>query len=344
MISENVIHFFNETWKKIPKPYKYNEYVAQKKNLTTKETQETRNTAMQPTIFIDNCGNRKYNKRKITELSEFATKLTFSLRIKIFCEYIFFNYEFLSGMFHCLSLSEISEFIRKAHEASSVETLKDNDAQMKSLNEIKLMAFMFLQCSGDMNEHPNSAISQIVVRSLRYYGYLKNFTNLIDQYDRSSHLDCQLLVPYQFLDSPGGDLILQLNKHLMPITACTISSDNDNSYSFSLSDNLVCFCTSTAVELGRIPVIKTESSYNLLITYIVNRFKRSKMIPLKSTSGGFLIADKHSFISYSFDSNIYFRKIFENEVINGIYMISSNHVLVGFACKNYVNIYNIYTS
>jgi hypothetical protein len=174
---------------------------------------------------------------------------------------------------------------------------------------------------------------------------MKNFTSLIDQYDLNSHLDCSLIVPYQFLDSPGGDLILQIEKHSAPITAVTMTSDNSNSYSFSLSDKLLCYCTSNVTELGEIKIAHSaKEGYNILITYIYENFEINEVVPLKIFNGGFIIANSNTFISYSFDSSIYFQKDFETDSILDLFLISSNHALVCLNGKNCFDIYNIFTS
>jgi hypothetical protein len=164
-----VIDFFNERWKITPKPYKYNEYVAKKNNLQSNENQEKRDTSMQPTIFVDNQGNRNYNKRKIRELPEFAARLQPSMKVKIFCDYILFNYEFLTGMFHLLTLNEVSNYVSKSHEMSSFSDKADSKALENSQFEIKLLALMFIQGFESMKECPSSAISQIVSRGIFIY-------------------------------------------------------------------------------------------------------------------------------------------------------------------------------
>ena len=67
----NVVDFFNETWKNKPKPYKYNQYLAKKKHLTSNEAEEVRETSIQSTMFIGPDGKLIYNKRKIMELPTF---------------------------------------------------------------------------------------------------------------------------------------------------------------------------------------------------------------------------------------------------------------------------------
>lgn len=113
-------------------------------------------------------------------------------------------------MFHCLTLNEISEYVSKSYQINSYSYKVQEESLNKLQFEIKLLALIFIQGFESMKECPSSAVSQIVSRSMKYYGFLDNFTSLIDQYYSRSYLDCSLLVPYQFLDSPGGDLILSI--------------------------------------------------------------------------------------------------------------------------------------
>lgn len=76
-IVSNVIDYYNETWKNKPKPYKYNEYLAKKKNNGSIEAAEKRETTLQPTVLVDEQGNVRYNVRKITELPKFISRVIY---------------------------------------------------------------------------------------------------------------------------------------------------------------------------------------------------------------------------------------------------------------------------
>lgn len=86
----NVIDFYNETWKYKPKPYAYNSYVAAKKKVGKEKLQETRETSVQPTVFIDNTGKVRFNSRKISEFPAFISKLKPNVSAPLACEYIYF--------------------------------------------------------------------------------------------------------------------------------------------------------------------------------------------------------------------------------------------------------------
>jgi len=218
----NVVDFFNETWKNKPKPYKYNEYVAKKKKLKSNESQEVRNTTMQPTLFVGPDGRIKYNKRKITEFPSFISQLTANLAVPLACEHVFFNYEFITGLFTCSSFNEITDQLQRFTDGSSYNML-----EKRALSELKMMSLIFLQAGSLMGDFPTQTASFILTRALRFNNYFKFFTQLIDQYDRFSYKQSALIVPCQFLQTPGADLIFQLDKHSFPIRATVIGGDND---------------------------------------------------------------------------------------------------------------------
>ncbi len=106
--------FYSEKWKHTPKPYKYNEYLKQKFHSDNGQAEEKRDTCDQSTVYVDKHGIKKYNKRKITELPWFALNMSYSMRIKFFGDVIYFDYEFLTGMFNCLSFQEIIDIAQRA--------------------------------------------------------------------------------------------------------------------------------------------------------------------------------------------------------------------------------------
>ena len=102
----NVIDFFNETWKHTPKPYKYNEYLIKKKKIDDEGNLEAvRDTTIQSTTFTDKNGKICFNTRKITEFPEFLAKLKIAISCSLAAEHMYYNYEFLTGMF-CITNTE----------------------------------------------------------------------------------------------------------------------------------------------------------------------------------------------------------------------------------------------
>jgi len=80
-----------------------------------------------------------------------------------------------------------------------------------------------------------------------------------------------------------------------------------------------------------------------LVVYF-GQFEENADSSLKNIIGGFLVSNTKELISYNFDSQIYFRKQFDNSTIECLYLLSSNHVLVYFKDENFFEIYNIFTS
>jgi hypothetical protein len=151
----NITDFFNETWKNTPKPFKYNEFVAKKKNLQSTQAEEIRNTGMQPTYLFDEQTKLVcYNKRKLRELPSFVNGLTQNLAIPLGAKYIWFNYHFMTGMMLLTEVSEITmSLIELIERRSSYAVSAECTATMK---ELRTMVLLFLQSCIAMKNFPRS--------------------------------------------------------------------------------------------------------------------------------------------------------------------------------------------
>jgi hypothetical protein len=152
----NVTDFFNETWKHTPKPFKYNEFVARKKNLASTQSEEVRNTGMQPTFLIDEKTKLvNYNKRKLREMPAFVSGLTQNLAIPLGAKYVWFNYHFLTGMMLLTDLSEITMNLIDLIEKRSTYAVSVECAS--TLKELRTMVLLFLQSCIAMKNFPRSS-------------------------------------------------------------------------------------------------------------------------------------------------------------------------------------------
>ncbi len=191
-VVQNVVDFFNETWKYKPKPFKYNEFIAQKKHLASLEGGECRNTSIQPTYMIDkNTGNIVYNLRKIKELPQFIASLNLNMALPLVCEQIYFNYHFLTGL---ISNCEYLEIILYLFEFIKGSPFRMTDECKEALSDLRLMTLVIIQIGSIMKDNSKSAVLQLLSKSMSYYGFSKHFTKLIDEYDRESVLNCSLLL------------------------------------------------------------------------------------------------------------------------------------------------------
>ena len=105
-----------------------------------------------------------------------------------------------------------------------------------------------------MSDYPTSATCQVISRSLKYYGYCKCFTRLVDTYDRKSFHDCSLIVPYQIVESPGGNVLFQLDKHARAITSGCTGGGAEDAFFFTLSDKFFAYNMAIFVDMGEIPM------------------------------------------------------------------------------------------
>lgn len=168
-IFANVVDFYNETWKHTPKPYRYNEFLKRKFKLETEKAEEVRNTSMQPTVFVDPNGVMRFNKRKISELPMFIAQLTTNLSAPLSCDNIYFNFHFITGLFASCSFSDIYANFEQINQQSSYAM---NEEAKAAHLELKMMALVFLQCGINMKDYPFSAITLILFRTLKFYGYV----------------------------------------------------------------------------------------------------------------------------------------------------------------------------
>ena len=183
----------------------------------------------------------------------------------------------------------------------------------------------------------------MISRSLNYYNYLPHFTKFINYYDKYSYVDCSLIVPYQFLASPGSDILFQLDKHRKPIVAGAVGGITDDPFLFTLSDKVFLYNMGTLSDMGEVQLMPTDSDYTMLITYFNETINPFKTTAIKNISGGFLVANEHNLLSYSYDSSILAHKKFDqDESIRNMFLITSNHVAVGLK-KGHIDVYNIFT-
>jgi hypothetical protein len=330
-IFQNVIDFFKETWKNKPKPFKYNEYVAKKLKLNS-QAEAIRETTMQPTILKNASGVAKFNKRKICELPNFILQLTSNLAIPLFCEQIVFDYSFLSGLFHCLDYREITDILGNASNNSSYNL---NEEVKMNLKEFKVIQMTFLQCSFTLTDYPNSALIQILSRLLKLYGYSKYFTKLVDEYDKYSLSMNSLIVPYQYLQSPGDDLIFQLEKHNYPITCTAIGGDNDM-YVFTVSNKLNVVNLQTVSDVCNLQIKNTFVNFNFMVVYFETSFETASQ-DFKNILGGVIFANENELLSYSFEF-MHSSITFTNDIINNVFIISKTNLIVSFENKPYIDI------
>ena len=337
-VFSNVVDFFNETWKYKPKPFKYNKYVAKKKKLDSENAEEIRETSVQKTVYNDKDGNLIYNKRKLTELPSFIAQLTSNLSLPLACEHIYFNYDFLTGMFNCINHEDIMGNLQRIGESSSYSL---NEDARQAFEEIKLFKLIFLQCVFVIKDHPDSTSLQLTSRSLVFYGHFNYFTRLIDQSDANSSISCALIAPYQFMPPPGSDLIFTLEKHFKPIVCTSIGGSND-SYVFTLSDKVVAFNMSNLTDLANFKLEYTDKELCHMVVYSLEDLSEENIL-LKDFKGGFIVSSDDEILSYSFELTLLFKKKLTNELIKDIFIINSINFLVSFQDKKYFDVYNLTT-
>ncbi|CAF0891255.1 unnamed protein product, partial [Brachionus calyciflorus] len=211
IIFQNIFDFYNETWKGIQKPFELNEYLKKKLNKQSLHDQADRFLSSQPIKFINENGQVKYNKRKLTELPNCLANLSSFLSLEKACELVFFNYEFMHAKFVCESINEVMDDLEKIIEN---ESEYGNNSEGRSLIlQLKYLEKCLNLCGWIINDNPNSLGFELTSRFLNYYGSLKYITKFVDECDSFGYLDSSLVSLYLQNQTPGGYLISSITKH-----------------------------------------------------------------------------------------------------------------------------------
>ncbi len=340
VVFSNVVDFFNETWKNKPKPFKLNQRIVKKKHLTTEVAQASRNTTSQTITFVGEDGIIRYNKRKITELPGFIEQMTPNISIPLASKHIYFNYEFLHGMFACTPASEIFESLKTFSNGSSY-TLSGE--ALLALKELKFLNFLFIQCIMSMNDYADSIATQILSRTLIFNGSIPLLTELFKQADDNSKNHCALIAPYQSLPPPGIGPLFALEKHSKPIY-CTLLVAGE--VVFTLSTKLHAISLAGLINLGEIelPKLNEPDHYKqMIINFEESSESSGKFSSLKLIKGKVIVISNHTLYSINLDSTSSIIKICEDKIINSIRHLSPKHVLVTYEQESYFEIYNFFS-
>lgn len=330
-----MVDFYNETWKHKPKPYKYNEFVAKKKKLNSTETAEVRDTSIQPTMFIDGEGNVRFNQRKIFEMPGFVAGLASNLAPILACDYIYFDYYFVTGLFKLVSFFEIMDNLKKITEGSSYNATNEANSCRA---ETKLLNLINLQCGLSMKDYPDSAVDQILNRSINLRGQCPHLIKLINDYDKAKSQLNSLVLPYQQLNPPGSDVIFTLDKHTTPLTCVSIGGDNDG-FLFTLSNKLHLLSMSEIIELGEITLTKDPSiEYSFMIIFFED-IDIDMKTQIKSIPGFFIVSTRTDCTAYNFNSNQFFQKSFS--YISNIHLVGPNHLVILERDQSHFDIYDL---
>ena len=334
-VFNNVIDFFNETWKHKPKPYKYTDHVAKKKKLASDTQEETRNTAMQAIEIVAEDGTVRYNKRKLTELPGFISQMNINFAAPLACEHVFFNYTFLHAYFQCCDLSSI---IKNLTDTTSSYAISDE--VQDSVNYLKFLFILYLECRISMKDYPDSIAVQLLSRLLKFYGCNKYLSNFIDQCDELSNRHCALVAPYQSLQPPGIGVLFNMDRHTKGIT-CTLAEKYNGYLFITVSDKIVVLSLSYLNALGEIPLMKLDKNdyYKHLKVYCedIPNYEAK----MKNIFGKILVASQHVIQVVDFNSKILFSKVFEDLEIQNVEIVGPNHFVLSFKNCNFFELYSI---
>ncbi len=308
--------------------------------MTTEVAQASRNTTSQTITFVGEDGIIRYNKRKITELPGFIVQMTPNISIPLASKHIYFNYEFLHGMFACTPASEIFESLKTFSNGSSY-TLSGE--ALLALKELKFLNFLFIQCIMSMSDYADSIATQILSRTLIFNGSIPLLTELFKQADDNSKNHCALIAAYQSLPPPGIGPLFALEKHSKPIY-CTLFAAGE--IVFTLSTKVHAISLAGLINLGEIelPKLNEPDHYKqMIINFEESSESSGTYSSLKLIKGKVIVISNHTLYSINLDSTSSIIKICEDKIINSIRHLSPKHVLVTYEHERYFEVYNFYS-
>ena len=197
-----VVEYFTEKWKNIKKPFKHNSYYAKKKGISINSS-AFRFINNQPLVFISENNEKRYNKRKITELPSLISKLEPENVVINAAEHFIFDFEFL----YCKILNSNTDLVIKNIKKITQHIISVEDNKCRSIGyQIQLFTFIYLMDMFQMQKHPDSLGIQLTGRVLIFYKCFDYFKKLIDESDKFSSKNCSLLSAHQYLHPPGSGL------------------------------------------------------------------------------------------------------------------------------------------
>lgn len=340
-VVKNVIEFYNETWRDKAKPIKFNDYVeTKKKNNMFRELvagsggTDCRNTSVQPTVFVDkNTGSVKFNQRKIKELPHFLGTLTLSMAVPLVCDNVYFNYQFLHGLFHHTDFVEIMLNVFKYIDNQSPFKFRSQESIEfeQSLSALRLIALIIVNVGSIMTDRSKSAVYQVLARSIAYYKYVPKFTKLIDEYDRESVINSSLLIAHKHLDQEVRQVMIQFEKHLSPITHACLGGTENKTFLFSLSNKLQILRFHGFTHFGEVYFDSNLKFENMLVYFLNDStYEDLNNNLIANIKGGFLLATKNEIRLHSFQTNYTkpYKVIRTDDTITDMYLITPNHLFV----------------
>jgi hypothetical protein len=239
------------------------------------------------------------------------------------------------GMFKHLEFDVIVESL---DEVKSLSSYKMTEEAKVALNDLALLSLVILQSGDSMKSEPRSAVLQVLTRSLNCYGSSKYFTKLINEYDTEmSQAKNGFFIPYQQIQSPGTDLIFQLDRHTMPITHTAIGDEND-SLVFTLSANKLHLLNMEVVKTMGEEELDIESEFFISV---LDKLGAKSEPSMKSIAGFFVLGTRLELRVHTYDMIRIFCLKFTDKTLADVFLVGSSQVALFYNQEKYFDVYDV---
>lgn len=335
----NAIDYFTEKWLDKNKPFKHNEYYANKKKIPI-ESEANRFISKQPIEFVSEDNKLSYNKRKLNELPFLISRLGAENAVYQMCKYVIFDYEFLHKKF---VLSDPDTIMKEIENVTAFIPELEKGSQIKNIgHEMQLFALIFLSCMYTLEQNPDNCSLQITARTLLFYKGFEFYRKLIDEADKYSAKHCALIAPYQYLHPPGLGSLFTLDTHKSSIETTIF----DSSFFITCSDRMNIFQMSRMKSLGDIkfPLIKSTDKYLKALVYLKqNTDYQDDELRISNFDGGYVLMTTTTIFSLRFDGQELFVKEFDKLILKNMFIVPTKYLIIQYENQKYFDVYNLFT-
>ena len=327
-----------------PKPFKHHEYLAAKKNIPI-DSAALRYTNAQPIVFISENGEKRPNKRKLNELPYLISKFEADNVAITAVEHCFMNYNFLYYKFLISDTNAILFDLQSIN--AHTRDIRNVETKQAAL-QLQLFSLVFLVSMQSLKRYPESFAIILTSRMLMFYKCFKYFQKFIDESDLLSPFETSSLIScYQYLQPPGGGLLLTLDTHKTEIKTTIL----DRQFLITCSDSINLFYLERLQTIGesKYPIIydknikEIETVTVTRVFFITTINNKNPNIIIDEIDGGYIIMTKSTIMCIKFDTKVYFSKQFTDSELTTIFVIPDRYILAQFENRNYFEIYDLFT-
>ena len=200
-------------------------------------------------------------------------------------------------MFEKCTFYEVMQNISDLFESSTYDL---TPSAKSAGNQLRLLSLVLIQSNTLLTQYPTSSVLQILSRSLNFYNLSGYFKKLINQFYQEEASHSQLVLPFQFYEPAGSELILNFEEHKSKIVHAVIGGVDD-SYLFTLSsEKIILFNMATLLCLGQVE-LAPNNAYRFHLVFFEQVFSETNKQLKEIVGSGCLVVSDNEILVYYFE-------------------------------------------